>query len=91
MKITDRLTTDYMIMYVDVPTDKGTEHYSVEIERRTMDEDIYSVGIYDLNNSEQVLYSHFEINSLYKVLNGYKLDEREDLILSFVANRLDLD
>lgn len=91
MKITDKLTTDYTIMHINIPTDKGTEHYAVEIERRNMDEGIYSVEILDLDNLEKVLYSHFKINKFYGVLNGYELDEREYLILSFIKNRLELD
>ena len=91
MKITDKLTTDYTIVYVNIPTDKGVKHYAVEIERPDMDEDVYYIGILDLYNMEQVLYSHFKINKFYGVLNGYELDEREYLILSFIANRLELD
>ena len=91
MKVTDKLTTDYIIMYIDIPTDKGTEHYAVEIEHRVMDEDVYYVEILDLDNVEQVLYSHFKINKFYGVLNGYELDKREYLVLKFVANRLRLD
>ena len=91
MKITNKLTTDYTIMYINIPTDKGTEHYAVEIERPDMDEDVYYIGILDLDNLEKVLYSHFKINSSYGVLNGYELDEREYLILSFIRNRLRLD
>ena len=91
MKITNRLTTDYTIMYIDIPTDKRTEHYAVEIERPDMDEDVYYIGILDLDNLERVLYSHFKINKFYEVLNGYELDEREELILSFIGNRLELD
>lgn len=90
MKITNKLTTDYMTMHVNIPTDKGTEHYAVEIERRNMDEDIYSVEILDLDNLDQILYSRFEINKFYGVLS-YALDEREYLILKFMANRLRLD
>ena len=91
MKITDKLTTDYTIMYIDIPTDKGTEHYAVEIERRNTDEDIYSVEILDLDNLEQVLYSRFEIDSDYGMFDDRKLDEREEAILLFIANRLRLD
>ena len=91
MKITNKLTTDYTIMYIDIPTDKGTEHYAVEIERPDMDEDVYYIGILDLDNLEKVLYSHFKINSSYGVLNGYELDKREYLVLKFIANRLRLD
>ena len=91
MKVTGRLTTDYTIMYIDIPTDKGTEHYAVEIERPDMDGDVYNIGILDLDNIEQVLYSHFKVNKFYGVLNGYELDEREYLILTFIANRLELD
>ena len=91
MKITNKLTTDYMTMHINIPTNKGIGHYAVEIERPNMDEDIYWVGILDLDNLEKILYSHFKINKFFGVLNGYKLDEQEDLILSFVANRLELD
>ncbi len=91
MKITNKLTTDYMTMHINIPTDKGTEHYAVEIERRNTDEDIYSVEILDLDNLDQILYSHFKIDSDYGMFNDYKLDEREELILDFVANRLRLD
>lgn len=91
MKITNRLTTDFIIMYINIPTDKGTEHYAVEIERRNMDEDVYYIEILNLDNLEKTLYSHFKINKFYGVLNGYELDEREYLILSFITNRLELD
>lgn len=91
MKVTDRLTTDFMEMYINIPTDKGTEHYSVEIERRTMDEDIYSISIYDLDTNEMDLYGNFEINKFYEITSDGELDEREDLILLFIANRLRLD
>ena len=91
MKVTDRLTTNYMTMHINIPTDKGTEHYAVEIERPDMDKDIYWIGILDLDNLEKILYSHFKINKLYGVLNGYELDEREHLILNFITNRLELD
>ena len=91
MELTNRLTTDYTIMYIDIPTDKGVEHYAVEIERPDMDEDVYYIGILDLDNLEKVLYSHFKINSSYEIINDRKLDEREDLILMFIANRLRLD
>ena len=91
MKVTNRLTTDYTIMYINIPTDKGTEHYSVEIERRNTDEDIYNVSIYDLDTDGQDLYGRFEVDSDYGMYNDYKLDEREELILEFIANRLELD
>lgn len=91
MKVTDRLTTDFMEMYINIPTDKGIEHYAVEIERRTMNKDIYSISIYDLDTNEMDLYGDFEINKFYEVLNGYELDKREYLILSFMTNRLELD
>ena len=91
MKITDKLTTDFIVMYIDIPTDKGTEHYSVELEHRAMDEDIYSISIYDLDTNGMDLYSQFEVNSLYEVINDCELDEREYLILSFITNRLELD
>ena len=91
MKITGKLTTGYTLMHINIPTDKGTEHYAVEIERRDTDEDVYYIEILDLDNLEKVLYSHFQINKFYGVLNGYELDEREYLILSFITNRLELD
>lgn len=91
MKITDKLTTDYIIMYIDIPTDKGAEHYAVEIERPDMDEDVYYIGILDLDNLERVLYSHFKINPRYIVLGTNKLDEREKLLLEFIKDRLVLD
>ena len=91
MEITDKLTTDYMTMHINIPTDKGTEHYAVEIERRNTDEDIYSVEILDLDNLDQILYSHFEIDSEYGMFDDRKLDECEEAILLFIANRLRLD
>ena len=91
MKVTNKLTTSYMTMHINIPTDKRTEHYTVEIERPDMDKDVYWIGILDLDNLERILYSHFKINSDYRVLNGYELDEREYLILSFITNRLELD
>lgn len=91
MKITNKLTTDYTLMHINIPTDKGIEHYTVEIERRNMDEDIYSVEILDLDNLDQILYSHFEIDSDYGIFDDRKLDEREEAILLFIANRLRLD
>lgn len=91
MKLTNRLTTDYTLMHINIPTDKGIEHYSVEIERRNIDEYIYSVGIFDLDTNGMDLYSHFEVNKFYGVLNGYELDEREYLILRFIAKKLELD
>ena len=91
MKVTNKLTTDYMIMYINIPTAEDVEHYAVEIEHRDMDKDIYYIEILDLDSIEQVSYSHFKINSLYEVLNDRELNEREDLILLFIANRLRLD
>ena len=91
MKITNRLTTDYTIMYINIPTDKGTEHYAVEIERRDMDEDRYSVDIYDLDTNGMDLYGHFDIDSDYGMFDDCKLDEREEAILLFIANRLRLN
>ena len=91
MKVTNRLTTDFIIMYINIPTDKGTEHYTVEIDRPDMDEDVYCLSIYDLDSDEQTLYSKFNIDSDYGMFNDYELDEREELILAFIANRLELD
>ena len=91
MTVTNRLTVDFMVMYINIPIDEGIEHYVVNISRRDMDEDTYSVTIYDLDTDGQDLYSQFEVNSLYEVINGCELDEREDLILLFIANRLRLD
>ena len=91
MKITNKLTTDFVAIYINIPTDKGTEHYSVEIERRDMDENIYSISIYDLDANGMDLYSHFEVDSDYGMYSDYKLDEREEAILLFIANRLRLD
>ena len=90
MKLTNKLATDFTAMYINIPTDKGTEHYQVEIERRAMNKDIYSVNIYDLDTDNLALYSQFEVNKFYGVLNGYELDEREYLVLKFIANRLEL-
>ena len=56
-----------------------------------MDEDIYSVTIYNLDTDGQDLYGQFNINSDYGMFDNYKLDEREELILLFIANRLRLD
>lgn len=91
MTLTSRITTDYMTMHINIPTDKGIEHYAVEIERRNTDEDIYTVDILDLDNLDQILYSHFEIDSDYGMFDDYELDEREELILNFITNRLELD
>ena len=91
MKITNRLTTDYIIMYINIPTEKGIEHYQVEIDRPDMDEDVYCIGIHELVGDRRNVYSRFEVNSLYEMISDRELDEREDLILSFIANRLRLD
>ena len=91
MKVTSRLTTDLIIMYIDIPTDKGTEHYMVEIDRPDIDEDVYCISIYDLDTDERTLYSRFKIDSDYGMFNDYDLNEREELILAFIANRLELD
>lgn len=91
MKTTNRLTTDFIAMYINIPTDEGIEHYVVNIFRPDMDEDIYDVNIYDLDTDGQDLYGQLKINSDYGLLNDYKLDEREELILAFIANRLELD
>lgn len=91
MKITNRLTTDFIIMYINIPTDKGTEHYAVEIDRPDIDEDVYCISIYDLDTDEQTLYSKFNIDSDYEIFDDYELNEREELILAFIANRLELD
>ena len=91
MKVTNRLTADLMVMYINIPTDENIEHYVVNILRPDMDEDIYDVSIYDLDTDGQDLYSQFKINKFYGVLNGYELDKREYLVLKFVANRLRLD
>ena len=80
-----------MVMYINIPTDDEPEHYVTNILHPDMDEDIYNVTIYDLDADGQDLYSHFKINKFYGVLNGYELDEREYLILKFIANRLELD
>lgn len=90
MKISDKLTTDFMLMHVNIPTDKGTEHYQVEIDRPDMDEDVYCIGIHELVDDRRNVYSRFEVNKFYGVLS-YALDEREYLILKFLANRLRLD
>lgn len=89
--ITNRLTTDFIVMYINVPTDEGIEHYVVNILHPDMDEDIYDVSIYDLDTDGQDLYGRFKINKFYGVLNGYELDKREYLILNFMTNRLELD
>ena len=91
MKVTGRLTADYTLMHINIHTDKGTEHYEVEIECQDMDEDIFSVSIYDLDTDERTLYSQFEIDSDYGMFDDRKLDEREEAILLFIANRLRLD
>ena len=91
MRLTGRLTTDFTIMYINIPTNKGTEHYAVEIDRPDMDEDVHYISIYDLDSDEQTLYGQFKINKFFGVLNGYELNEREYLILSFITNRLELD
>lgn len=91
MKVTNRLTADFMVIYINIPTDEGMEHYVANILHSDVDEDIYSVNIYDLDTDGQDLYSQFKINKFYGVLNGYKLDEREYLILKFMANKLELD
>ena len=91
MKVTSRLTTDFIIMYINIPTDKGTEHYAVEIDRPDIDEDVYCISIYDLDTDEQTLYSKFNIDSDYEIFDDYELNEREELILAFIANRLELD
>ena len=91
MITTGKLTTDYIIMYIDIPADKGTGHYQVEIDRPDMDEDVYCIGIHKLDSDRRNVHSRFEVNSLYEVINDRKLDELEDLILSFIANRLRLD
>ena len=91
MKVTNRLTTDLIIMYIDIPTDEGTEHYMVEIDRPDMDEDVYYVSIYELTLSKITFYSKFKINPEYVVLSTDELDEREELLLAFISNRLELD
>ena len=79
-----------MVMYINIPTDEGIEHYVVNIFHPDMDEDIYSVSIYDLDTDGQDLYGQFKINSDYALLNGYELDKREYLILNFMTNKLRL-
>ena len=91
MKVTGRLTTDFMVMYINLPTDNGTEHYQVEIDRPDMDEDMFCVSIYDLDSDDRTLYGRFNIDSDYGMFDDRELDEREDLILLFIANRLRLD
>ena len=91
MKVTNRLTTDFIVMYINIPTDNETEHYVVNILHPDMDEDIYNVSIYDLDTDGQDLYGQLKINSDYGVRNGYELDRREYLILNFMTNRLELD
>lgn len=91
MKITNRLTTDLIIMYINVPTEEGTEHYMVEIDRPDMDEDVHCVSIYKLSISELTLYSKFKINPRYTVLDTNELDERGELLLEFIEDRLVLD
>lgn len=56
METTNRLTTDFIAMYINIPTDNGTEHYVVDILHPDMDEDIYDVSIYDLDTDGQDLY-----------------------------------
>ena len=90
MKVTDKLTTSYMTMHINIPTDNEPEHYVANILQPDMDKDIYNVSIYDLDTDGQDLYSQFKINKFYGVLNGYELDEREYLILSFMRNKLRL-
>ena len=91
MKVTDKLTTDFIVMYINIPTDGEIEHYVVNILHPNMDKDIYIVTIYNLDTDGQDLYGRFEVNKFYEVLNDYELDEREYLILSFVGTRLELD
>lgn len=91
MKVTDRLTTDFMVMYINILTDEGIEHHVVNILHPNIDEDVYCVTIYDLDTDGQDLYGRFKINSDYGVLDGYELDKREYLILKFIANKLRLD
>ena len=90
MKVTNKLTTDLTIMYINIHTDKRTEHYMVEIDCPDMDEDVYCISIYDLDDKNTV-YGRFNIDSDYGMLDEYELDEREELILAFIANRLELD
>lgn len=78
-------------MYINIPTDEGSEYYMVEIDRPDMDEDVYCISIYDLDSDEQTLYSRFKIDSDYGMFNDYKLDEREQLLLEFISDRLELD
>ena len=91
MKITDKLTTDLIVMYINIPTDDGMEHYVVNILCPDMNKDVYSVTIYNLDTDGQDLYSRFEVNSLYEIISDRELDKREDAILLFIANRLRLD
>ena len=91
MKVTNRLTTDLIIIDINIPTDKGTEYYEVEINRPDMDEDVYCISIYDLDTDEQTLYSKFKINPEYVILDTNELDEREELLLEFIKDRLILD
>ena len=91
MKLTNKLTTDYTLVHINIPTDKGTEHYQVEIDRPDMDEDIFCVSIYDLDSDGRTLYGRFNIDSNYGMFDDRELDEREDLMLLFIANRLRLD
>ena len=90
MKVTNRLTTDFITMYINIPTEEGMEHYVVNILHPDMNKDIYSVTIYDLDTDGQDLYGQFKINKFYGVLNGYELDKREYLILNFMTDRLRL-
>lgn len=91
MRLTNRLTTDLIIMYIDIPTDEGAEHYMVDIDRPDIDEDVYCISIYNLDFNEETLYSRFKINPRYTVLDTNELDEREKLLLEFIEDRLVLD
>lgn len=91
MRLTNRLTTDLIIMYIDIPTDEGIEHYMVDIDRPDIDEDVYCISIYNLDFNEETLYSRFKINPRYTVLDTNELDEREKLLLEFIEDRLVLD
>ena len=79
------------LLYIDIPTDKGVEHDGVKIDRPDMDEDTFCVSIYDLDSDDRSLYGQFNIDSDYGMFDDRKLDEREDAILLFIANRLRLD
>ena len=91
MEVTNRITIDFIAMYINIPTENGIEHYVVDILQPDMNEDIYDVSIYDLDTDGQDLYSRFKVDSDYGMYNDYKLDKREKLILDFVASRLELD